>query len=278
MRAPHLRFFTCAFLACSRLACGFGGVLSMRRRMSSSDSRGSSRFDSFGDLAMPETPEEIQKRLAAENAKMREAIFEAGQAWASLENHMALVLTAVLNIVREQHSNASLAIYFAPSNSETRFAIVDAAFTCLSFPPVETHDRVMACWARFMSKAHSARGVRNKIVHGEVQNLPSPTSGRPQVRLTGQIFDLKRNEFVAAYASKQLPGMSRNDVKQNADKLWTLIKCCGEFEALIAAQRAHDPTLPEILARLEVRLPIADTQKADPNSSIPQPQPKPSGE
>ena len=170
---------------------------------------------------MPETPEEIQKRLAAENAKMREAIFEAGQAWASLENHMALVLTAVLNIVREQHSNASLAIYFAPSNSETRFAIVDAAFTCLSFPPVETHDRVMACWARFMSKAHSARGVRNKIVHGEVQNLPSPTSGRPQVRLTGQIFDLKRNEFVAAYASKQLPGMSRNDVKQNADKLWT---------------------------------------------------------
>ena len=70
-------------------------------------------------------PEPDAKRLFKERDELRNAIVDTLHTWAAVETHLA---TFLANILMDKPGELAFAIYFAPTNLETRFKLVDAAF------------------------------------------------------------------------------------------------------------------------------------------------------
>lgn len=175
-----------------------------------------------------------QMRLFEEYRKMRLAIAGAVMAWGDLENSLAGLLATILNTPNYQ---MPYAVYYAPSNTETRLSIIDNVITHLDRLSDET-PRILACWDSLRTKIDRSKNTRNKIVHGNVVTMSS--SGQNRCRLTSPIFDYTRRaqrELVAAAETRQFLGMSSHDVEAAAKVFSGRSKQVKALSELIIADR-----------------------------------------
>src|SRR5207244_2572060 len=111
---------------------------------------GSNSRPPFGvDLAMTTKPD-LQKLAEA----MSIAIGNANTTWARVENAMAGLLEWLLGYSTD---NVALHVYFAPSNTETRFKIVDAAVQ-VKWKNYSTHD-LLAEWVPIYESLGRAKEI-----------------------------------------------------------------------------------------------------------------------
>ena len=128
---------------------------------------------------------------------------------------LARLLGAILN----DPSNAmASAIYFAPSNTETRIAIVSAALR-MKLGGLPHFSEIESAWTRFINSLNRRKQVRNKVAHGAIVTIAM--KGKNHVRLTAPMFDFFRNY---PRAKGQIPGLSGHDIDAAAKEVFALVK------------------------------------------------------
>ena len=190
------------------------------------------------------TEPDLQKMAEA----MDLAIAQANTSWARVENAMASLLEWLLDYSTD---NVALHIYFAPSNTETRFKIVDAVAR-VKWKDYKTHD-LLAEWVPIFTDLGRAKDVRNRIAHGQVECPGRKVKGgnlKYQARLTALSFDLARRQ--RERKPRQWPGMSVHDVKATVSRFFWLavrIEEMGEYYWMASSTGQH-ASLPEKFARI----------------------------
>jgi hypothetical protein len=222
-------------------------------------------------MSSPESEAENLARLKAQSEEIHEGIVEITMAWSALESSMALLLRHILN---DEDGGISSAIYFSPGSSDVRFKLVDAAFCELcgkAKVDEEGYKLLIAPWAELMSLIGGVKGVRNKVAHGQIGTVFR--FGRNHVRLTAPGFNFA--PFVEAHRKRQLPGMSGQDIKQSAAKMWRIIKLIDLFLPIAKAVHAKDEaTLQKAFSAAAASLTKAPPRKADQNPQDPGNQPR----
>ena len=163
-----------------------------------------------------------QERLSRDRTEIREAVTDAWQAWASLENTLAMLLE---NAVHSRVAQLGLAIYYEPTNAETRFGIVDVAVRRY-LRARELEELFLASWKTIVAQLGPARSTRNKIAHGDLVVHVAP-NGKSRYRLSGLLFDLERFKL----HPDQFPGMSANDIRNHVAKLDNVRTSCQKTVA-----------------------------------------------
>lgn len=190
--------------------------------------------------------------LIEEYKRMRAGLSATVETWSQLENSLSRVLAAAMNTPFDQ---MPFAIYYAPSNTESRLAIVDNAVYHIPLLHGEI-PQAKACWDKLFSKINNAKSTRNKIIHGQI--VTANIGGGNHCRLTGAMFDFsKRNKTAEAFANKQLPGMSAHDVERAAALFARRSNQCSKLAAIFKAM-INQPDEPQAwrktLAALEADL------------------------
>lgn len=150
------------------------------------------------------------KEQAVERAKMEAAVTKAVVNWAHLENGLAKLLSEILYTRKE----IAFAVYYSPSNTETRISIVDNVvfhFSSSSYPKLVPTFKL--AWDKLKLRIDRAKATRNKIVHGNITFIHMNNAN--YVRLTHPIFDTTKRNILKW---DQVPGMSSHDVEAAATK------------------------------------------------------------
>jgi hypothetical protein len=194
------------------------------------------------------TPAE-KARIEKEQAQMRAAILDVHHQFAWFECGFAWLLR---NALRAAHPDAASHIYFSPAATETRIRIVDSVLR-LTVAGHRYGDRFLVQWDRIMNRAARIRKTRNEIIHGQIVEVRLPASKTSKVRLVAVLADTERT-IRQQENPKQYPGMSPNDVRQNAESMKDLSR-----DGLLAQQfidavwEADDAASLQILIELESR-------------------------
>jgi hypothetical protein len=156
-------------------------------------------------------PDPEHKMMVAEQQRITAAVAQTTFGWAQLENKFVMLLAA---IIRDPSASLASEIYFAASNFETRFAIVDRGLrlVCDGLPVIDDWDKVN-------TKLKNLKKTRNKIAHGHISTQMTP-SGKNVVRLTPPLF--KFREFGEAHQAKQLIGLSGADIEAHNQATYDL--------------------------------------------------------
>jgi hypothetical protein len=176
---------------------------------------------------------------------MYNAVAQASTCWARIENAMAGLLEWLLGYSSDYEA---LHIYFAPTNTETRFKIVNT-MARLRWEKYATHD-LKSEWASIINALSHAKDVRNRIAHGEVHGHGRKKRGKlvRQIRLTASPFDVAR-QFKEP--KNQWPGMSVNDVKGAADRFfWVAVRIEEMRDYWMAQAIGPQTSLPGIFVRI----------------------------
>jgi hypothetical protein len=202
---------------------------------------------------MADAPDPEIARLAAESKKMEAAILAIHWRWARLEDAMAGLLNVALAERpfdgRLDISGDGFLIYFTPTNTETRFRIVDTIirfrFARLPLP--------LGYWATLWERLGGVQGTRNRVIHGNVVTIAVPIKGGPRaknhVRLTASLWDRARFDRVKR---GQLNGMSAHDVQASANAMGRLIEDLNALRPLVSGAQTDDiATLHEKWIALE---------------------------
>ena len=217
--------------------------------------------------AEPPAVHEDVKRMIAETQALRDAVSEMILAWSAIESQFSLVLRNVLN---DDSGAYAFAIYYAPSGSEVRIKIVDAAFDTLAGAFPAHYERITSVWERMLDRVYDVKLTRNAVAHGAISTFFR--FGKNHVRLMPQIFDWRR--IAPAVANEQVPGLASNDIKQSIAKIRAMTEVLTQFIVMSSALRAGDETTSlKILAQLEVdpRIqppPIGDQKKPKPQNPL----------
>ncbi len=197
---------------------------------------------------MAESEADERARMTREYERMQAAILDGHHAWAWFECGFAWLLR---NALRSDHPDAAGHIYFAPAATETRLAIVDAVVRLVvTDHPLE--ERFLVQWAGVLNRAGRIRQTRNTIIHGQVVGVRRYPKDRSRTRLVAVLADTRRT--IEQQRGRQLPGLSINDVRQNAEAM----KRMGEDTLLVqqfvdAVWAGDDATSLQRLAELEAR-------------------------
>jgi hypothetical protein len=192
---------------------------------------------------------------------MRTAIAAALQDWAELENEFARVLHYLL-----EHSDPELGlvIYYVPSNTETRIAIVDAVLQEKVHRFCPYADEIIRCWGKFLEQVNRSKKTRNKIAHGNAILVTQTNSGKTQARLVPPLLDpINRRK---TWKGDQFPGMATHDVAAAARKIVEHRKTLRMIFDLIKLVRSTPfdwRASQEKLRELEKRLNLAPAQSGD---------------
>lgn len=173
-------------------------------------------------------------RVFQEYREMRQAIAFAVMSWGTLENALAGLLKVILDTPNYQ---MPYAVYYAPSNTETRISIIDNTITHIDRRS-ELTPRILACWDSLRTKIDRSKNTRNKIVHGNVVTIHY--SGQNRCRLVSPVFDFTRRaqrELAAAVKQRQFLGMSPHDVSNAAKVFEGRTKQVQTLSDLIVADR-----------------------------------------
>jgi hypothetical protein len=198
------------------------------------------------------------------------AVANANTSWARVENAMAGLLEWLLGYSSD---NVALHVYFAPSNTETRFKIVDAAAQ-VKWKGHTAHN-LLAEWTPIFQALGRAKEARNRIAHGEVKIASQTRRGSKtyQARLTVLSFDIARKRKEAK--PRQWPGMSLRDVKATADRFfWLAVQIEEMREYWKAYSIGPQSSLPEIFARIVERRQNSGPLSADLKPPKPKRQPQ----
>ncbi len=196
---------------------------------------------------------------------MYDAIAKASVTWGRVENAMASLLKSLLGWT-DQHE--ALHIYFAPSNTETRFKIVDTIVR-LRWDGYTIHD-LKSEWASVMLAVGRAKETRNRIAHGEVQGPGRKQKDGTwvhQARLVASSLDISRRRKEPV---DQWPGLSAHDVVGAANRFFWLAVRIEELRNYRNAQVVGPQiSLPDIFARIIERRQNCGPLKGEPN--VPEP-------
>jgi hypothetical protein len=176
-----------------------------------------------------------------DDTAIKGSIADATLNWGRLENALANILE---ECVRGAPQGVGHAIYFAPNNTETRLYIVDDALRyALKQPMVNDADIIIECWDIILKQIVKRKNSRNKIAHGHIIYTASGES-----RLSSSLFDKKR----LTTATRQLAGMSQNDVKQIAQAFSALTLKLTQFLALLrdAKTKPQDDAFQDTICAL----------------------------
>lgn len=198
-------------------------------------------------VAPPPEMVATMQAIGREHAATREGIAAAVMAWSGLENGLALLLGG---IVDQGGGSLGMTIYFVPSATETRIAIVQEALAhFLAAHPDGA--AVQPLLKRLMDRIARCKKTRNSIVHGNVVTVAE--RGRQRVRLTAPIFDLgtgnrdaermRRNAemLMAGDTRTQLPGISASDVQQAAENFGRLTMATNALRLVVSQMRRTSP-------------------------------------
>jgi len=211
---------------------------------------------------------------------MAKAVAQADTAWSRIENAMASLLE---KLIGSYNDTIALHIYFAPSNTETRFKIVDAAAQ-VKMTDKKVPDDLFAEWNIVFNAVGRAKEVRNRIAHGEIQTPGQKRKGELvfQARLTASSFDISRR--LKEPRPPQWPGLSTNQVRATADRFYWLAVRLEEIGRYWQGYslRWKQPPLPETFACIVERRrnsgPLtADLTSPKPKRQPPASRPKPKG-
>ena len=175
--------------------------------------------------ARTETPTEAARRVALERERMDAALLNVIRYWGYLEQQYCLILEACL---LPTTFAMAMAIYFAPSSTETRFAIVDSAVQAVLWGHKKERG-ILAVWGRFKNRVNRQKNVRNMVAHGEI--ITYPLGGRAQVRLAHSQLDTVRR--FRARKERQAEGMSVSDVEHHAKAIEQRIQEAQRFSMFI---------------------------------------------
>jgi hypothetical protein len=180
----------------------------------------------------------------AEAQRARIAVADSIFAWASLEDKLVTFLAALLGL--SGGSGMASAIYFAPSNIETRLTIVDRVAQEF-FLKHRLEEPFLEEWANLILKINRLKGTRNKLAHA---SLTSTITGRGEstkrvVRVSPQIYDVQRRRSAAE--SGQLQGMGPADIEGHVSAIRSLIPVVANLRDLIfSADGPPEPLLQRL--------------------------------
>ncbi len=202
----------------------------------------------FG-MTKPSKDEEAQRARLA----VADSIF----AWASLEDKLVTFLAASLGLMGG--SGMASAIYFAPSNIETRLTIVDRVAREF-FLNHRLEEPFLAEWGSLILKINRLKGTRNKLAHA---SLTSTIIGRGEaakrvVRVSPQIYDMQRRRL--AGESGQLQGMGPADIEGHVAAIRSLIPVVENLRDLIFAVGGPSEPLLQRLGELKAARTSQDRQ------------------
>ncbi len=212
----------------------------------------------------------MPKPVDEQRAEFNAGIVAVHKAFAEFENRFAWLLSALLNASHQM----VVRLYFSLNATEARVGLVDAVMpVALERLQAEMRPRMEGQWRRVMDRASRARKTRNNIIHGQV--LSVGTEYGEVLRLAPLLADSGR--LSPMFASGQLPGMSANDLMQNATLLDTIaFDVASVMMVFLHADKSDWPASLQKLAELEARHPTAgDPPKADPTPQAPPSPPGP---
>jgi hypothetical protein len=194
--------------------------------------------------------EEMMAYAAEQHRTMEQGIALSTTGWSVLEAAFAHLLSASIDPPDEF---LGYTIYYSPSNTETRFRIVDAVFREILAAHPE-REQIVATWATIINAVYRAKDTRNKIAHG---TLCSISGRRPSVRLVDPIYSAASRQRDAK-RPRQLPGLSAHDVNQAAGNFFDLarrVEAMVPYASLMrwahleawrqkSAERAESPPTP----------------------------------
>jgi hypothetical protein len=197
----------------------------------------------FGMVKRKSDDEELS-RLSTEHKAIREAVSTIIMAWAQLENTLAILLSKIIN---DPSGQFAFAIYFAPSNTETRIRIIDATFSVLISASKQHHQQIAAAWQTIRNTINRLKDTRNAVAHGHITTCSR--YNRSHARLTPPMFNFK--PFAIAHEKRQLPGLGSADINQSTERIIKINLALVDFGFICdALHRGDDLTSPEILRRI----------------------------
>jgi len=179
--------------------------------------------------------EAIWKALHEEEASIRRAVGNASVAWAGLES----VLSHIFLTLAFEQKDVEIAgvIFYTPSNFESRISMVDNLmsyhFTVNAIPQTYM-PQIYSIWPKLRGRIQTKQSRRNAIIHGNLMNQQRGASLRDRnIRLTPAFLDvLRQHKF---RASKQLPGMSSNDIIQFTNGVVRLAGLLIDYNLILKA-------------------------------------------
>ena len=141
------------------------------------------------------------------------ALADAISAWSHIEDALCLLLSEILH----RHRAHAPAIYFAPTSTETRFAIVDRSLRIYA-KDLSFSAEMLISWGLIQRKLGKVKRVRNKLAHGAVVTYAKGRVNLP--RLTGPFSDWTSNHW-----TPHPPGLSVADVR-SAEKNFRFCDGC----------------------------------------------------
>jgi hypothetical protein len=196
----------------------------------------------MADINAPAQHNELERQ------RMLKAVAAVTLEWAEVENMCVFLLRQIL---AHGHMGIASAIWFAPTNLETRLTILDRAF-CEFVRNEEHEDRILRVWASTMNTANRLKSLRNKVAHGQI--VVHRTNGKNYIRLTAPLLD--NLKFRESRRPKQLPGVSAHDLERSFRSVLALADRMRDIANLARFTRmGNTPALLETLAQLEVDRP-----------------------
>ncbi len=210
------------------------------------------------------------EKIKIEEAQINSAVAELFGKWADLEDRHAVILETIIG-----DPNVAFRIYFAPSNTETRLRIVDAAVVGMitgrsRINPRGTRERILECWRRINASVQRLKNTRNTVAHGHLGTISTPR--KDHTRWLSPKYDIARWG-----ATGQIDGLSVNDIQNCATAIERVIKQMWVFDDVLRGLKGlHKSPLPQILDELESSFSTAPPRSVDPADTTPEVPPEPS--
>jgi len=201
-------------------------------------------------------------KLGKDHQKIKDNILAVTLNWSNLENAMAILLESIIGISNYQFG---FAIYFAAASADTRFNIVDNAIVAF-FENNSHSEELLNIWGKLYKFLKKAKEKRNIIIHGNVITYGRGNPAKNYARLTAPMLSRKMTK---QFQSRQIPGMSANDVEhiaENINKLCTHLTLINQ--AIFFINTKNDESLLKTIHELEDRLQM--TTDAPTDSQTPQ--------
>lgn len=228
---------------------------------------------------MARTPASFEDQIRhtiAGAKEMDQAILAVHWRWATLEDAMARLLdVSICETILDGELDSSgdgYLIYFAPSNTETRFKIVD---TIVRSRLVEIDTAAIAHWATILNALNRLKSTRNRVIHGQVTTCSFVKGGKrvSELRLMASLWDtakLQRGQ------GGGFDGLTAHDVQNCANAMGRIHQRISDLFPVLSVSRAGDTRASlkkwsELAARLKTAVPLQDGQTPPKDSSPPPP-------
>jgi hypothetical protein len=211
------------------------------------------------------------RQAFTDQAQLQRSTVDMVLHWVMVEHHLADLLSAAIDRPGEHIGHV---IYSAPSATETRIDIVDAAMVQLAFEG-RISKLTLAVWSRIECKLGQLKKVRNRVVHGQIVGVSR--SGKSYGRLVDPVFDHIRSR--SNRTEGQLPGMSATDVRQSVNAISKYNSIIMKIVEAVRLER-NEPTngiwqekVRELATELKIEFdsdtgdPIPKARKAPPERS-----------